>query len=59
MGHSTETAEEHKTVYKNRPAKKTQKEWLQFPSLLHNPAHAFIGTQLLTLGKVVEEISFK
>lgn len=32
---------------------------MKFPSPLHRPALVFIGTQLLSLGKVVEEISIK
>lgn len=62
MGHSTETVEQHKTVHKNSPAKKKKKVSRNdcdfLPHYTTQPL-AFIGTQLLTLGKVVEEIAFK
>lgn len=32
---------------------------MKFPSPLHRPALVFIGTQLLSLGEVAEEISIK
>lgn len=59
MRHSTETAEQHKTVHKNRPTKKSHGMIvISFPAI-RNPGLAFIGAQLLSLGKVVEEILLK